>query len=292
MSRSRFVIWGHPRPRTLGKGYTSCVGLFFYGSDRIYYFARLALAFAVAPAFEMPLFLSFGGFFSCSLSFFSFSGWFSVLVCLVRLPFLLLLLLLLGGLVLLALWRFGLRLCLRPAVCCVLVRVVRWLVLPVLLVSVVCVVWGFGSSCLVGGFCCSLFLPFVVSFWGFPLVRFSFSVRSRSSVRRVSVPFRRVVGLALARGCCSWLLRSSVRSFSGSVVWCGFASRSREKCLCLRCLAFGRLCGLGSSWLVFCLWLRLVRLRACRALVSFWGFVPLFLRDRITTKTSLTIRLA
>ena len=57
--------------------------------------------------------------------------------------------------------------------------------------------------------------------------RFSFSVRSRSSVRRVSVPFRRVVGLALSRGCCSWLVRSSVRSFSGSVVWCGFVSRGR-----------------------------------------------------------------
>ena len=58
-------------------------------------------------------------------------------------------------------------------------------------------------------------------------MRFSFSVRSRSSVRRVPVPFRRVAGLALARGCCSWLLRSSSRTFSGSVVWCGFASRGR-----------------------------------------------------------------
>ena len=63
--------------------------------------------------------------------------------------------------------------------------------------------------------------------WGSFFVRFSFSVRSRASVSRVSVPFRRVVGLALSRGCCSWLLRSSSRSFSGSVVWCGFASRSR-----------------------------------------------------------------
>ena len=58
-------------------------------------------------------------------------------------------------------------------------------------------------------------------------MRFSFSVRSRSRVSRVCVPFRRVVGLALARGCCSWLLRSSRRSFSGRVVWCAFASRSR-----------------------------------------------------------------
>ncbi len=278
MSLTRFVIWGHPRPRTLGKGYTSCVGLFFYGSERIYYFARLALAFAVAPAFEMPLFLSFGGFFSCSLCFFSFFGWFSVRSCLARLLRLLcLLLLLLGGLVLPVLWRFVRRLCLLPVVCCVLVLVVLWLVLLGLLVWLVCVVRGFGSSCLVGGFCCSLFLPFVVSFWGFPLVRFSFSVRSRFSASRVRVPFRRVVGLALSRGCCSWLLRSSVRSFSGSVVWCGFASRSREKCFCLRCLAFGRLCGLGSSWLVFCLWLRLVRFCSCRALVVFLGgSSPLF----------------
>ncbi len=139
----------------------------------------------------------------------------------------------------------------------------------------------------------------------FFLVRFSFSVRSRSSVRRVSVSFRRVVGLALSRGCCSWLLRSSVRSFSGSVVWCGFASRSREKCLCLRCLAFGRLCGLGSSWLVFCRRVCLVCLRACRALAVFvGGSSPFFLaiarslqsnsgtkRSRLQQKTSLTIRL-
>ena len=64
-------------------------------------------------------------------------------------------------------------------------------------------------------------------------MRSSFSVRSRSSVRRVSVPFRRVVGLALSRGCCSWLLRSSSRSFSGSVVWCGFASRGRASAFAL-----------------------------------------------------------
>ena len=83
----------------------------------------------------------------------------------------------------------------------------------------------------------------------FFMSRFSFSVRSRSSFSRVSVPFRRVVGLALSRGCCSWLLLPSSRSFFGSVVWCGFASRSREKCLCLR----------------------LVRLCSCRALVVFVG---------------------
>ena len=88
------------------------------------------------------------------------------------------------------------------------------------------------------------YLNTVVSFRGFFLVRFSFSVRSRSSAFRLSVPFRRVVGLALSRGCArseaslvvedddlrecaAWLLRSSSRSFSGSVVWCGFASRGR-----------------------------------------------------------------
>ena len=49
------------------------------------------------------------------------------------------------------------------------------------------------------------------SFGGFFLVRFSFSVRSRSSARRVSVPFRRVAGLALSGSslcllCASFLL--------------------------------------------------------------------------------------
>ena len=56
-------------------------------------------------------------------------------------------------------------------------------------------------------------------------MRRSFFVGSGSA--RVCVPFRRVVGLALSAGCCSWFVRSSARSFSGSVVWCGFSSRSR-----------------------------------------------------------------
>jgi len=65
--------------------------------------------------------------------------------------------------------------------------------------------------------------PMLLCF-GFFLVRRSFFVGSGSG--RVSVPFRRVVGLALSGGCCSWLVRSSSRSFSGCVVWCGFLSRS------------------------------------------------------------------
>ena len=50
--------------------------------------------------------------------------------------------------------------------------------------------------------------------------RSSFFVGFGSS--RLSVPFRRVVGLALSGGCCSWSLRPSSRSFSGSVVWAVF----------------------------------------------------------------------
>ena len=42
---------------------------------------------------------------------------------------------------------------------------------------------------------------------------------------RVAVPFRRLVGFALAGGCVSWLLRDSSVSFTGSVVWAFFPSR-------------------------------------------------------------------
>ena len=54
----------------------------------------------------------------------------------------------------------------------------------------------------------------------------SFWVGHRAG-RRVGVWFRRVVGRALAGGCCSWLLRSSSRSFSGWVAACSFLSRGR-----------------------------------------------------------------
>jgi hypothetical protein len=63
--------------------------------------------------------------------------------------------------------------------------------------------------------------------------RSSFFVGFGSS--RVSVPFRRVAGLALAGGCCSWSLRASSRSFSGSVVWALFVSRSAAAAFALAC---------------------------------------------------------
>jgi hypothetical protein len=65
------------------------------------------------------------------------------------------------------------------------------------------------------------------------LVRPSFFVGFGSS--RVGVPFRRVVGLALSAGCCSWSLRPSSRSFSGSVVWAVFVSRSSAASFALAC---------------------------------------------------------
>jgi hypothetical protein len=64
-------------------------------------------------------------------------------------------------------------------------------------------------------------------------VRRSFWVGSGSG--RVGVGFRRVVGLALAGGCCSWSLRVSARSFSGSVVWALFVSRSSAAAFALAC---------------------------------------------------------
>jgi hypothetical protein len=63
--------------------------------------------------------------------------------------------------------------------------------------------------------------------------RFPFFVGFGSS--RVSVPFRRVVGLALSGGCCSWSLRPSARSFSGSVVWAVFVSRAAAAAFALAC---------------------------------------------------------
>jgi hypothetical protein len=67
----------------------------------------------------------------------------------------------------------------------------------------------------------------------FLVVRSSFFVGFGSS--RVGVPFRRVVGLALSAGCCSWSVRSSSRSFSGSVVWAVFVSRSSAAAFALSC---------------------------------------------------------
>ena len=52
---------------------------------------------------------------------------------------------------------------------------------------------------------------------------------------RVAVPFRRVSGLALSAGCCSWSVRPSSRSFSGSVVWAVFVSRSAAAEFALAC---------------------------------------------------------
>jgi hypothetical protein len=52
---------------------------------------------------------------------------------------------------------------------------------------------------------------------------------------RVRVGFRRVVGLALSGGCCSWSVRPSSRSFSGSVVCAVFVSRSAAAAFALAC---------------------------------------------------------
>ena len=65
------------------------------------------------------------------------------------------------------------------------------------------------------------------------MLRSSFFVGFGSS--RVSVSFRRVVGLALAGGCSSWSVRPSSRSFSGSVVCSVFLSRSAAAAFALAC---------------------------------------------------------
>ena len=91
------------------------------------------------------------------------------------------------------------------------------------------------------------------------MVRSSFWVGFGSSRSRVAVPFRRVVGCALAAGCSSWLVRSSVRSFSGSVVWAFFVSRSSAAAFALRCSALvgfsvcvrpSWVSGVGFCWVV------------------------------------------
>ena len=89
------------------------------------------------------------------------------------------------------------------------------------------------------------------------MVRSSFFVGFGSG--RVSVPFRRVVGLGLRGGCCSWSLRPSSRSFSGSVVWVSFVSRSSAVAFassCSRLVGFSvvvrpGVCSVsGSVWVV------------------------------------------
>ena len=86
---------------------------------------------------------------------------------------------------------------------------------------------------------------------GFLRMRFSFSVRSRSSVSRVSVPFRRVVGLALSGAVLFLVLARSAFAFVvsrlvGCVVWV------RRACL-------------------FCLWCGVARFCPCCALIRFVG---------------------
>ena len=168
----------------------------------------------------------FCGFFTCLLSFFSFSAFLSFLGCFLLL-LLLLFLLLLGGLVLLVPWRFVLRWCLLPAVCCGLVLGVRCLVLRVRLVLVVCVVLAFGSSRFLGLlFALSLSCRF---FSGVLLVVLlslpAGACSSASSPVPCSAPFVSwVVPCARAAGA-SWLcLRPSSHSFSGWVLAVSFSS--------------------------------------------------------------------
>ena len=81
----------------------------------------------------------------------------------------------------------------------------------------------------------------------------------------------------------SWLLFLAAAFVGAFFFWVcllvRFCFSFSRCCLCLRGVAFGRLCGLGSSWLVFCWRVCLVCLRACCALSCSWGFVPLFLCD-------------
>ncbi len=115
-------------------------------------------------------------------------------------------------------------------------------------------------------------------------MRSSFSVRSRSSVRRVSVPFRRVVGLASARPGC-FLVAVAVVGVRLVLPWvavggccCGFllvlVLPSGLACLGLRS---GRWVLLAAGGLVF-----LLRLLPCSCRCfsfSLGGFVP-FLSQR------------
>ncbi|NJL51286.1 MAG: hypothetical protein HC930_02005 [Hydrococcus sp. SU_1_0] len=109
------------------------------------------------------------------------------------------------------------------------------------------------------------------------LVRRSFFVGFGRS--RVAVPFRRVSGLALSGGCCSWSVRASLRSFSGSVVCAVFVSRSAAAAFAWLVLVWSVL-RWRFAWRLLCLWCGVGRFCPCRALSRSWGFVPLFFGDR------------
>lgn len=125
----------------------------------------------------------------------------------------------------------------------------------------------------------------VVSSWGFFrrafffLCSFSFFCPSRLS----SLPSSGWAGVV------SWLLFLAAAFVLPFFFWVCCLVRFFFSfpccCLCFRGFSSRRLCGVGSSWLVFCLWFRLVRLCACGALSCFrWGFVPLFFGDRRVQK--------
>ena len=83
-------------------------------------------------------------------------------------------------------------------------------------------------------------------------------------------------------GSFAWLLFVVVAFFVSFVLWLGcvvwFFFPFSCCCLCFCCLVVGRFRGVCASWLVFCLWFRLVCLCACCALSRFcWGFAPFFL---------------
>ncbi|MDG4594207.1 MAG: hypothetical protein P9F75_00685 [Candidatus Contendobacter sp.] len=64
-------------------------------------------------------------------------------------------------------------------------------------------------------------------------------VVSRGGAVLAAAPWRRVVGSALSSGAARWRLRSSARSFSGTVVVVGFS-------------CFGRAAAFASAWSGWC----------------------------------------
>ena len=96
-------------------------------------------------------------------------------------------------------------------------------------------------------------------------------------------------------GVVSWLLFLAASFFFPFLLWFGGLVRFcfSFSCCCfrLRCLSFGRCCGVGASWLVFCLWLCLVRLCACRALAVFvGGSSPFFLAIAVLLQSNFGIK--